>query len=103
MQSMQNKGGFAELAPMFESMNLDGTRAVGVLSAVATHLDQVRKAQDVANTAYASGTSVLQEFNTQNSSVQAKMDMAKKQFKEVSIALGKELLPVVQYTILQAA
>ena len=99
MQSMQNKGGFAELAPMFESMNLDGTRAVGVLSAVATHLDQVRKAQDVANTAYASGTSVLQEFNTQNSSVQAKMDMAKKQFKEVSIALGKELLPVVQYTI----
>lgn len=99
MQSMQNKGGFAELAPMFESMNLDGTRAVGVLSAVATHLDQVRKAQDVANTAYASGTSVLQEFNTQNSSVQAKMDMAKKQFKEVSITLGKELLPVVQYTI----
>ena len=94
MQSMQNKGGFAELAPMFESMNLDGTRAVGVLSAVATHLDQVRKAQDVA-----SGTSVLQEFNTQNSSVQAKMDMAKKQFKEVSITLGKELLPVVQYTI----
>ncbi len=70
MQSMQNKGGFAELAPMFESMNLDGTRAVGVLSAVATHLDQVRKAQDVANTAY-----------------------------EVSIALGQELLPVVQYTI----
>ena len=67
MQSMQNKGGFAELAPMFESMNLDGTRAVGVLSAVATHLDQVRKAQDVANTAYTSGTSVLQEFNTQNS------------------------------------
>lgn len=99
MQSMQNKGGFADLAPMFESMNLDGTRAVGVLSAVATHLDQVKEAQNVANTAYANGTSILQEFNTQNSSVQAKMDMAKKQFKEVSIALGQELLPVVQYTI----
>lgn len=99
MQSMQNKGGFAELAPMFESMNLDGTRAVGVLSAVATHLDQVREAQNTANNAYASGTSIIQEFNTQNSSVQAEMDMAKKQFKEVSIALGQELLPVVKYTI----
>ena len=99
MQSMQNKGGFAELAPMFESMNLDGTRAVGVLSAVATHLDQVREAQNTANNAYASGSSIIQEFNTQNSSVQAEMDMAKKQFKEVSIALGQELLPVVKYTI----
>lgn len=99
MQSMQNKGGFAELAPMFESMNLDGTRAVGVLSAVATHLDQVREAQNTANNAYASGTSIIQEFNTQNSSVQAEMDMAKKQFKEVSIALGQELSPVVKYTI----
>ena len=99
MQSMQNKGGFSELAPMFESMNLDGTRAVGVLSAVATHLDQVREAQNTANNAYASGTSIIQEFNTQNSSVQAEMDMAKKQFKEVSIALGQELLPVVKYTI----
>lgn len=69
MQSMQNKGGFSELAPMFESMNLDGTRAVGVLSAVATHLDQVREAQNTANNAYASGTSIIQEFNTQNSSV----------------------------------
>lgn len=99
MQTMQNKGGFADLAPMFESMNLDGTRAVGVLSAVATHLDQVREAQDTANKAYSSGSSVIQEFNTQNSSVQAQMDMAKKEFVEVSIALGQELLPVVKYTI----
>lgn len=99
LQSMQNKGGFAQLAPMFESMNLDGTRAVGVLSAVATHLGQVRKAQGEANTAYSQGTSVLQEFKTQNSSVQAKMDMAKKQFKELAITLGQQLMPVVKYTI----
>lgn len=99
LQSMQNKGGFAQLAPMFESMNLDGTRAVGVLSSVATHLDQVRKAQAEANTAYSQGTSVLDEFKTQNSSVQAEMDMAKKQFKEVAIALGQQLMPVAKYTI----
>ena len=43
---MKSRGGFAEMAPMFEEMQLNGTRAVGVLSAVASHLDQVRTAQD---------------------------------------------------------
>ena len=49
LQAMKSKGGFAEMAPMFEEMQLNGTRAVGVLSAVASHLDQVKTAQDLAN------------------------------------------------------
>lgn len=58
-------------------MKLEGTRAVGVLSSVATHLDQVREAQAVANDAYSKGTSILDEFDVQNSTVQAGIDKAK--------------------------
>lgn len=99
MQTMQNKGGFDSLAPMFQEMNLDGTRAVGVLSSVATHLDQVKEAQDTANKAYAAGTSVIGEFNVQNETEAAKIDKAKKAFKEITIELGQKLLPIARYGI----
>ena len=99
MQTMQNKGGFDALAPMFQEMNLDGTRAVGVLSSVATHLDQVKEAQDTANKAYAAGNSVIGEFNVQNETEAAKIDKAKKAFKEITIELGQKLLPVARYGI----
>ena len=94
LSTMQTKGGFDALAPMFEEMKLNGTRAVGVLSSVASHLDQVRDAQALANKAYNEGNSVIKEFNTKNGTVQAQLEKAKKGFLEVSIALGEKLLPV---------
>lgn len=99
MQAMKSKGGFAEMAPMFEEMQLNGTRAVGVLSAVASHLDQVKTAQDLANQSYAAGTSVLNEFNVQNNTVQADLDKAKKRFQDLTIELGEKLIPVTRYAI----
>ena len=99
LQAMKSKGGFAEMAPMFEEMQLNGTRAVGVLSAVASHLDQVKTAQDLANQSYAAGTSVLNEFNVQNNTVQADLDKAKKRFQDLTIELGEKLIPVTRYAI----
>lgn len=99
MQAMKAKGGFAEMAPMFEEMQLNGTRAVGVLSAVASHLDQVKTAQDLATQSYAAGTSVLDEFNVQNNTVQADLDKAKKRFQDLTIELGEKLIPVTRYAI----
>lgn len=96
MQSMQDKGGFAQMAPMFESMNLNGTRAVGVLSSVATHLDQVREAQGLAAAAYEDGTSILEEFNTNNTTVNAELDKARKKFQDLTIELGERLTPVAR-------
>lgn len=96
MQSMQDKGGFAQMAPMFESMNLNGTRAVGVLSSVATHLDQVRTAQNLAAREYEKGESILNEFNTNNTTVNAELDKAKKKFNDLTIELGQKLNPVAK-------
>lgn len=99
LQTMSNKGGFDALAPMFSEMGLEGTRAVGVLSAVASHLDQVRAAQQTAAQSYKDGTSVVNEFNVQNQTVQAELDKAKKAFNDLCVDLGEKLLPVARYTI----
>ena len=99
LETMQKKGGFDALAPMFEEMKLNGTRAVGVLSTLATHIDQVKEAQALANRAYEEGTSVLNEFNVKNNTVQAQLEKAKKGFLEVSVALGERLLPVSSHLI----
>ncbi len=99
LSAMRSAGGFDKMAPMFEEMKLEGTRAVGVLSSVASHLDQVREAQRIASDAYNAGTSVLDEFNTQNTTVQAGIDKAKKQFLDLSVELGEKLLPLVEHGI----
>lgn len=99
LTAMKSKGGFAEMAPMFEDMQLNGTRAVGVLSAVASHLDQVKTAQELATQSYAAGTSVLDEFNVQNNTVQADLDKAKKRFQDLAVELGEKLIPVTRYAI----
>lgn len=99
LSAMQATGGFDKMAPLFSEMKLEGTRAVGVLSSVASHLDQVRDAQTIAFNAYNDGSSVLNEFNVQNNTVQAGIDKAKKQFLDLSIELGEKLLPLVQQGI----
>ena len=99
LQAMKSRGGFAEMAPMFEQMQLNGTRAVGVLSAVASHLDQVKTAQEIAAQSYADGTSVINEFNVQNNTVQAQLDKAKKRFHDLAIEMGEKLIPISRLAI----
>lgn len=99
LQAMSNRGGFDQLAPMFSQMGLEGTRAVGVLSSVASNLDQVREAQATATKSYKDGTSVLNEFNVQNNTVQAGLDKAKKQFDDMCIELGEKLMPIAKYSV----
>lgn len=96
LSAMQATGGFDKMAPLFSEMKLEGTRAVGVLSSVASHLDQVKEAQKVAFNAYNAGNSVIDEFNVQNNTVQAGIDKAKKQFLDLSVELGEKLLPLIQ-------
>lgn len=98
-ESMNKKGGFTELAPLFEQMGLDGTRAIGVLSTLASKIDDVRNHQQLATEAYEKGTSVLDEFNVQNDTYQAKLDKARKAFSDLRIELGEKLLPVAGVAI----
>ena len=99
LAALRSKGGFAQLAPMFEEMKMDGSRATGVLTVLADKLDDIKVAQDLATKSYAEGTSIINEFNTQNENVQAKLDKAKKRFQDLSIELGQKLYPAARYCI----
>lgn len=103
LAAMRSKGGFAELAPMFEEMKMDGSRATGVLTVLADKLDYVKTAQQLANEAYEDGTSVINEFNTQNESVQAQLDKAGKKFLDLSISLGEKLYPAARLCLSTAS
>lgn len=99
LETLNKKGGLDQLAPMFKEMGLDGVRASGVISTMAGKIDDIRKAQRLANDAYRDGTSIINEFNVQNNTVQAGLEKAKKDFKDVRVELGEKLQPVMKYMI----
>lgn len=99
LDTLNKKGGLDQLAPMFKEMGLDGVRASGVISTMAGKIDDIRTAQSLANNAYRDGTSIINEFNVQNNTVQAGLDKAKKNFKDVRVELGERLQPVMKYMI----
>ncbi|MBO4963695.1 MAG: phage tail tape measure protein, partial [Prevotella sp.] len=98
-EAMNKQGGFTALAPMFADMGLDGARATSVLAVLASKINDVRKNQELANNAYQQGTSVIEEFNVQNTTVQAGLDKAKKKFNDLCVELGERLEPIGKYTI----
>ncbi len=98
-KAMKEKGGFTELAPLFEQMGLDGTRAIGVLSILAEKIDDVRAHQQLATEAYREHTSVEKEAAIQNDTYQAKLEKARKRFQDLRIELGEKLLPVASAAI----
>lgn len=99
LDTLNKKGGLDQLAPMFKEMGLDGVRASGVISTMAGKIDDIRSAQKLANDAYRDGTSIINEFNVQNNTVQAGLDKAKKDFKDVRVELGEKLQPVMKHMI----
>ena len=96
LDSLNKKGNFQTLAKMFQDMNLDGTRATAVLTTMADKIDDIKTRQETAATAYEKATSVIEEFDTQNNTVQADVDKAKKQFQELTIVLGQRLMPIAK-------
>lgn len=99
LQTLNQAGGLERLAPMFKDMGENGARAISALSTLAGHIDEVRRQQQVANQAFREATSVTNEFNVQNNTVQAGLDKAKKAFNEMAVNLGKQLLPVMRFAI----
>lgn len=87
------------LAPVFKDMGENGARAAQVISALAGNLDMVRWEQEEATKAFAEGTSVTNEFNVQNSTVQAGLDKARKGVTEMAVALGEQLQPIMKHVI----
>lgn len=99
LASLGKLGGMDKMAPVLKEMKLSGAEAAGVISALASNIEKVRKEQETANQAFIDGTSITNEYNVQNTTVQAELDKAKKHFKEIRIELGERLLPVMKYMV----
>ena len=99
LSNLGQLGGMEEMAPILDKMKLSGAEAAGVISTLASNVATIRKEQNQANTAFTEGTSIVDEFNVQNNTVQAGLDKAKKTLTDLRVELGEELLPVMKYMI----
>ena len=99
LEALGRLGGMDQMAPVLKEMKLSGAEAAGVIAALAGNVEKVRKEQEGANQAYMEATSVVNEYNVQNSTVQAELDKAKQRFSDIRIELGQQLLPVMKYMI----
>lgn len=96
LSTLQQSGGMENLAPMFADMDENGSRAVAALSTLAGHIEEVKDQQEVANRAFEEATSITQEYDVQNNTVQAGIEKAKKRVTEIAVELGQKLMPVVR-------
>lgn len=99
LDRLHELGNIDVLAPVFKDMGENGARAAQVISALAGNLNMVRWEQEEATKAFAEGTSVTNEFNVQNTTVQAGLDKTRKGVAEMAVALGEQLQPIMKHVI----
>ena len=96
LESLNKMGGMANIAPVLKEMQLSGAEAASVISTLAGNIDLVRREQENASRAFREGTSITNEYNVQNNTVQAQLEKARKRFQEVRVELGERLQPVMK-------
>ncbi|MDD4636566.1 MAG: hypothetical protein PHV66_03030, partial [Bacteroidales bacterium] len=95
LRSLNERGGFQELVPLFDEMGLSGTRAVGVLSSLAGSIDKIDAAQRVANESMVRADGVTKEYNIKNNTMQAQLEKLRKSYNDTTEALGNRLNPAM--------
>lgn len=85
--------GMDRIVAALDSLKLNGTRATGVLTALAQNSDKLRQQQEIARKAFDEGTSCLKEFNIMNTTVEATTEKLQKRIAAEAADLGKALVP----------
>ena len=99
LQQLKKLGNMDVLAPVFKNMGENGARASQVLATLAGNVEMVKWQQEQATQSFEDATSVTNEFNVQNSTVEAELDKARKRVMELAIELGEKLMPVMKHVI----
>ncbi len=89
----RNEGGFETLIASLGDLGIEGQRMTAVFGALANNTEMLRAQQELSNKAFADGTSLTNEFNIKNTTVQANLDKAKEKFAQVQRELGERLAP----------
>ena len=99
LQQLKKLGNMDVLAPVFKNMGENGARASQVLATLAGNVEMVKWQQEQATQSFEDATSVTNEFNVQNSTIEAELDKARKRVTELAIELGEKLMPVMKHVI----
>ena len=99
LEKLKQLGNMDVLAPVFKNMGENGARASQVLATLAGNIEMVKWQQEQAKEAFDEGISVTNEFNVQNSTVEAELDKARKRVNELAIELGGKLMPIMKHII----
>lgn len=99
VEALQKAGKMDALAPMLTDMKLSGAGVTQTLSTLAANLGTLKQTQQQATQAFAQGTSVTNEFNTANNTVQAQLEKAQKKAHDMAVQLGEQLYPAYMYVV----
>ena len=95
LHSLNKEGGLQQLAPIFKDMGMDAERAKAVMASLASSVEKVEQAQRIANQGMIEGISVTNEYNIKNNNMAAQREKARKEFLDISIAIGEKLNPAM--------
>lgn len=95
-QAVQKLGGMEKVAPVLGDISMTGAGVTKAIAALANNIDNVRASQEQATEAFREATSVTDEFNMANSTVQARLDKARNAAASLRAELGESLLPVYE-------
>lgn len=94
LEGMNDGGGLASVVSAMDAMNLNGQRASTILGTLSKNVGELRSQQELAADAFDRGSSLMEEFNTKNTSATAIAEKRKKAIEEEVVTIGQKLLPV---------
>jgi hypothetical protein len=83
-----NSNSLGDFAKQLDGANMDGQRAVGVLSALAEHTEILATQQNIANQAFTEATSVSEEYKIKNANLAAELDKLDKKWEAMKNSTG---------------
>lgn len=92
-----------QLAGTLKKLKLTDAGAIKVVGALGSSIDMLAEFQNISNTEFAKGTSLLNEYNTKNNTTKGNIQKAMNNFRALSITIGTELLPVINDLIRTAS
>ena len=93
VQALSDSGGFDQLAQKLTEMHMSGAGVTQTLSTLANNIDALRATQQQAAQAFTEGTSLTNEFDKANSTVEARLKKLREEAERNRAVIGQRLLP----------
>lgn len=90
-----------KLAKTLKALKLSDVGAIKAVGSLASSSKMLAEFQAIANTEFAKGTSLLDEYNTKNNTTAAKIARAANSAEAFAIILGQELLPMINDVLMK--